>query len=70
MNLNGNRTRLATLTKELLVNWTQTREHWRDAKAAEFEHRYLEELATSVDAAVLAIDKLDALVKKIRSDCE
>jgi hypothetical protein len=70
MNLAGNRTRLAALTRELVVGWQDTREHWRDAKAAEFERRYLDGLVTQVEAALVAMDKLELLAQKIRSDCE
>jgi len=70
MNLAGNRARLAALTRDLLNGWQDTRGHWRDAKAAEFERHYLEGLTSSVEAALAAMDKLELLAQKIRSDCE
>jgi nitrogen fixation/metabolism regulation signal transduction histidine kinase len=70
MNIHANRSRLTALTKELLAQWRLTREQWQDAKSAEFEKRYMEELLTNVDAAVVVIDQLDGLIKKIRTDCE
>ena len=45
MNLSATRTRLEALTRELLRAWEETKTDWRDQKAAEFEHAYLEELA-------------------------
>ena len=70
MNMSASKMRLATLTKELAARWAQTKEHWRDAKSEEFERHYLDDLLASVDTTVVVIEQLDALVRKIRSDCE
>jgi hypothetical protein len=68
--LNANGTRLEGITKELMGQWQHTREFWRDTKSAEFEHKYLDELFSSVDKAVGVIEQLDKLLNKIRKDCE
>lgn len=70
MSLSASKIRLAAITKELSVNWRETKESWRDAKAQEFEQNYLQELFDSVDAAVGVMDQLDKVLKKIRTDCE
>ena len=70
MSLRNSGTRLAMLTKEISVKWRQTREFWKDAKSAEFERKYMDELQGSVDNAVTVIDKLDKLITKVRKDCE
>ncbi len=70
MSLNANRTRLATLSKALSIDWKETKESWRDAKRQEFEQRYLEELFDGVDTAVAVMDQLDKLLHKIKTDCE
>jgi hypothetical protein len=62
--------RLAGLTKELRVQWQDTKHYWRDAKSLEFESRYMEELLASVDRTVTVIEQLDKLMSKIRKDCE
>jgi hypothetical protein len=62
--------RLEALTKELRVQWHQTREYWRDAKSAEFEERFLQELFVTVDKTITTMDQLDKLVARIRKDCE
>ena len=62
--------RLGAVTKELWVNWQQTKDYWTDAKSQEFERKYLRELMTSVDKAVAAIEQLDKLITKIKKDCE
>jgi len=68
--MNASGSRMSAITKELWLQWEQTKEYWRDAKSQEFEHKYLDELFTSVDKAVTVIDQLDKLTTKIRSDCE
>jgi hypothetical protein len=68
--MNANGSRLSGITKDLCAHWHQTKEHWRDAKCAEFERKYIEELVASVDKTVAVIDQLDNLLMKIRKDCE
>jgi hypothetical protein len=70
MNLSGNKSRLTGLTREILLRWSETKNFWRDTKSEEFERRFLVELSASVNRTVLIIEKLDALLKKVRSDCE
>jgi hypothetical protein len=70
VNLSGNKSRLVGLTKELALQWEQTKNYWRDAKCAEFEHKYIEELVLGVDRTVMIIEKLDELLKKVKKDCE
>ena len=70
MSLSVNKTRLATITKELLLRWEETRHYWKDAKAEEFERKYIDELIASADSAIGVVDKLDKVIAKIRSDCE
>lgn len=68
--MSANGARLEAITKDLRVHWQQTKEYWSDAKSAEFEHDYLEELFSSVDRAVSVIDQLDKVISKIKKDCE
>ena len=70
MNLSGNKGRLVGLTRDLSLRWAETREHWHDAKSEEFDRRFMAELSASVGRAVIILDKLDELLKKVRSDCE
>ncbi|MGC9940191.1 MAG: hypothetical protein ABSE48_00050 [Verrucomicrobiota bacterium] len=70
MNLNGNKARLTGLTRELLLKWSDTKNHWQDAKSREFESRHMAELTASVDRTLIIVDKLEALLRKVRSDCE
>jgi hypothetical protein len=70
MSLRTNGTRLAMVTKELLIRWRETRAYWQDARADEFERKYMDELQSSVDRAVIVIEELDKIISKIRHDCE
>jgi hypothetical protein len=70
MNMSGNKGRLVGLTREITLRWEETKEHWRDMKAEEFERHYLVELSANVNRAVLILEKLDEVLKKVRSDCE
>ena len=70
MSMAGSKARLVGLTKELSLKWDDTKNYWRDAKAQEFERKYLQELFIGMDKAIAVIEKLDELLKKVRSDCE
>jgi hypothetical protein len=70
MSAAGSKSRLVSAAKELSVKWADTKNYWRDEKSLEFERKYLQELFISVDRAVNVIEKLDELLKKVRSDCE
>jgi hypothetical protein len=58
------------LTHDLIVHWRETRCFWVDEKSGEFERAYIEPLLVSVNAAAKAIEKLDSLIAKVRTDCE
>ena len=62
--------RLLGLTKELAADWAATKDAWRDAKAMEFEKRFLDDLMGGVNAAVTNIDSLERVLNQVRDDCE
>ena len=70
MNLSGNKGRLVGLTRDIMLRWSETKNYWRDAKSEEFDRRFMAELDASVNRTVLIVDKLEELLKKVRSDCE
>lgn len=70
MNLSGNKGRLNGLTREILLRWSETKNYWHDAKSDEFERRFMAELSANVNRTVLIVEKLDEVLKKVRSDCE
>jgi hypothetical protein len=70
VSLSGSKSRLAAITNELSNQWKETKNYWHDAKSREFEARFLQELFAGVDRSVTVVEKLDELLKKVRSDCE
>jgi len=56
--------------KTLSAAWQEVQAHWRDAKAAEFQREYLDELPALVGKSREALEELDRVLKKVRSDCE
>jgi thymidylate synthase len=68
--MKGSANKLSAITRELWAQWQQTKSCWKDARSQEFEKKYMEDLVSSVDRAVTAIDQLDKLVTKVRKDCE
>lgn len=70
MSLGANKARLGEMTKELFFRWEETRDQWRDARAAAFETKYLRELKSDVDKAMSSMDELEKLLSKMRTDCE
>jgi len=70
MSLSGSKNRLVAITKELSNRWDETKNYWRDAKAQEFEQRYIAELFANVDKTITVMDKLNELMTKVRNDCE
>ena len=70
MNLSGNKGRLVGLARELSLQWAETRNHWHDAKSEEFDRKFMVELSAHVNRAVVVLEQLEEILKKIRSDCE
>ena len=70
MSTTGGAAGLAQALKDLSAQWQQTRVHWLDAKAAEFQQKYLENLPILVARTTNAFEEIETLLRKIRNDCE
>ena len=70
MTISANGRALAIATKDLLLRWEETKQSWQDAKANDFEQRYLAELQGAVERAAPVFEDLDKLVTRVRSECE
>ncbi len=70
MSMSGNKGRLTGLTREISLEWEETKNHWRDARSAEFDRKYMDELSDHVSRATLVLEQLEELLKKVRSECE
>lgn len=68
--MTGANNRLLGLTKELRAAWDQTKQSWNDARSAEFEQRFLDELFASVNQAMTNIDTLERILSKLHEECE
>lgn len=70
MSLKANASALSQGFKDLSLSWQQTRSSWRDAKAVEFEEKYLSELPDLSTKVGLVLSELDNLMRKAKADCE
>jgi len=70
MSLKGSASNLVQAVKELMFEWDQTKSYWNDVKSREFEHKFLEDLPGHTVRATAVMEELDALLKKVRNDCE
>lgn len=69
MSSEGNAT-LVQAIKDLHRNWEAVKEHWRDAKSEEFGQKYLDRLPGLTSRTSLAMDDVEALIRKVHLDCE
>jgi hypothetical protein len=56
--------------KELSAQWDQARSSWRDAKSLQFEEKFLAELPQHIRRSAEAMEEIEAVLRKVRSDCE
>ncbi len=70
MNTRAAASNIAQATKDLSIAWQQVGAYWRDAKALEFESKYLEPLPGYVSRTTTALEELDVLLRKVKADCE
>lgn len=70
MNLTGCRARIDASARDLNREWQAAQESWRDEKAREFGHDYIEEILASVGATLPSLDELDKFLAKVRRACE
>jgi hypothetical protein len=70
MSAQGSGANLVQALKELSLRWQETKAHWHDVKSQQFERTYLEDLPDHVQRTMGVMQEIDALLKKIRTDCE
>lgn len=66
----GSRGMLTMATRQLRERWSETRNSWRDQKAADFEEAYLADLNNGVNSALRVLEELDKAIERIHADCE
>lgn len=62
--------RLQKASKTLKERWNDTKEHWRDATAEQFEEHYLCELGEKVQLALAAVDRLSEVLQRAEKDLQ
>jgi hypothetical protein len=70
MNTRAASANLSQAIKDLSIAWQQTGASWRDAKALEFEGKFLDPLPGYMSRTATALEELDALLRKVKADCE
>lgn len=60
---------MATALQNLSVAWQEVRASWRDAKAVEFEERYLKGLPGEMAQAGTVMAEIEKLLQKAKHDC-
>lgn len=66
----GSASNLTQAARMLNLEWEKTKEHWRDLRSQEFEQKYLVDLPGQIAATTTAMEEMELLLKKVRSDCE
>ena len=62
--------RLQKSSKLLKEKWDQTKEHWHDQTANEYEEKYLRPLGERVQLALAAVNRLTEVLQNAESDLE
>ncbi len=62
--------RLALAAKQLLADWQDLKETWRDENSLAFEARYIALLESEARAATLAMDRAQMAMHRAHQDCE
>lgn len=70
MNTRASAANLAQAVKDLSIEWDQIKASWRDVKSREFEEKYLEPIPGQVARATSVIEEIDAILRKVKADCE
>jgi hypothetical protein len=66
---NPNSAILSKAMRDLLMAWEQTQIGWRDQARTDFEKNYIDELRSSVKAALDAMTAIGEFLGKARYDC-
>lgn len=61
---------LVQAMKQISVKWEQTRASWHDVRSAEFEEKFLTELPRHVARAAAAMEEIETVLRRARTDCE
>lgn len=69
MSLAASRTRLKGALKELMARWDQAKTEWDDPVSRDFEKRHLHDLEPKIRNTITAMEKMEAILARVRRDC-
>jgi len=70
MSTADSRAKLVQASKKLLSDWQRVREVWRDQNCVQFDKQVVAPLESSIRAAVVAMERMAALLEKAEQDCQ
>ena len=70
MNPRASAANLFQAAKDLSFEWDQTRAYWSDVKSQQFARDYLEMIPEYLTRTRAAMEEIDVVLRKVRSDCE
>ena len=70
MSVSVSRAKLMASLKELQGRWRKAQLDWDDPVSQKLNDRVLEPLEPKVRAAVVAIEKISAVLARVRKECE
>ncbi len=70
MSVSAGMSRMERARKDLLAEWSRTRQAWRDTMAERFEATYLEPADADLRQTVSAMEQLAASLHRVRRECE
>ncbi len=69
MSASGSRAKLMQAAKKLKADWEQAQEAWRDENCRQFDKKYMAPLESSIHAAALALERMEAMLDGAQQDC-
>lgn len=69
MSAADSRAKLVQASKKLALDWERVREAWRDQNCVQFDKHYVAPLEASIRAAVMAMERMAAMIDKAQHDC-
>ena len=70
MNVSSSRGLLVRSSRDLVEAWRETERYWRDARASQFDREFISPIPKTVASAATVIQDIDAILNRIRRDCE
>lgn len=61
---------LAVALRDLMFQWEETADHWRDASRRQFAAAYLEDLGDISERAVSAMMAISDLLRRMQRECQ